>query len=150
MDPVNKFEMAQFVLMSRLGAFLFHGFLIINGNVLGVPTIQPIKDTLNAVFPCNALYHPFNALAKKLEQGLKALSGASRAVNAMAAAFLFGIAISYLVFLIYFLYPLAAVHGTSIWPMLWPSIAFAVLTLALPALFFRALGIRPKSSVTKP
>src|SRR5437870_4214315 len=54
-------DMARFVLMSILGAVLFHCFLRGYSRVFGMPDINSVKDTLNGVFAYNAVYHPYNA-----------------------------------------------------------------------------------------
>jgi hypothetical protein len=146
-DPVIKHDMAQFALMSILGALLLHGFLTLWSQFPGTPKLGSVHETLNAVFAYNAFYHPFNALALQSQRGLKALVGINRRTSLFAAGMMFLVAIFYCVTLVYLLHPLAVLHGTTLVQMLWICLAFlATFVVALVA-FFLLLGVSPTSAI---
>ena len=142
-NDVKKFQvdMAQFVVLSILGGFLFHGFLDVYAAVFGSPPISSVKDTLNAVFAYNAVYHPFNAFANKINRGAKMLAPLGGAPSAVAVALFVGLTVFYFGAPFYLLYALAAVHQTSIGSMILPSVAFVAVFIASFVLFFLSWGL---------
>ena len=142
-DPkeVDPSDMASFVLLSIMGGLLFHGFLLVYDKVIGKIEIGSVKDTLNAVFAYNAIYHPFNAALKQVSKALRVIARAGRACALVAAMLFFLIAAFYFGGIIYFLYPLAAVHGTTMTYMLGPSLLIIVSFFVLIALVARITGV---------
>jgi hypothetical protein len=137
---VKKFQvdMAQFVMGSIAGAIFLHGFLKVYNQVFGTPTIGSVKDTLNGIFAYNAIYHPMNAVLQQIGRGANALVGLG--ANLVGGVLLVGVVVVYLVSGIFLLYPLAAVHQTSIGSLILPCLVFVAFFFLLFALFFLALG----------
>jgi hypothetical protein len=148
-DPISKPDMAQFAIVSILGGLLLHGFLLVYAQLAGDPRIGSVKETLNAVFAYNALYHPFNAVALQLQRGARSLAGTTRAASILAAVTMLLIAVAHGATVIYLIYPLAALHGTTMTHMLWLCLAFLMVVLAGCVLILLALGLSPKSLLSR-
>ena len=94
----DSLDMARFLLLSVAGALTFHVFLVFYSYAFSPPRPYTVKDTLNAMFAYNAVYHPWAAFTKQIQRGLNFIAGAniSRAATLVAALLLFALALLHL------------------------------------------------------
>jgi hypothetical protein len=146
-DPVDKVDMARFVLLSIVIIFPLHGVFLIYSSIFGLPAIHSIKDTLNGAFACNAVCQPLVALSIKLQlilsnrlqDVISYFGGVRKTAKNGTLVLSSGIEV---LSVVYFLYALAAVHGVSIWSMVWPFLSFVILSAPFYGLWIwlRSIG----------
>jgi hypothetical protein len=139
----KKFDvnMAQFVIMTILGAVLFHCFLILYSRIFGTPEIRSIKDSLNGIFAYNSVYYPFHALMLVVRRGANAMSKWGPVGLIYAGVLEITVGVALLGSLIYLLFALASVHQLSIASLVLPSLAFFLVLTTLFVGFFAAAGL---------
>ncbi len=132
-NPLSKEspEILAFVVLSILGAVVFHLALLLYHTINPSSSIGNIKDTLNAVFAIGAVYNPINALLKQVQRIAKMVAPISRGCALTAVGIQLTAALLYFAFTYYYLYAFAAMHGTSKWYISLPLILFALLGLVI-------------------
>jgi hypothetical protein len=147
-DPVSSSDMAQFAILSILGGLAAHGFLILYSKAFKTP-IGSVKETLNAVFAYNALYHPFDALSEHVRRGAKAIPVATKGAFIVAGLMLLIVGLSRFLSSVYLIYAMAALHHTTFGQMLWINIVFVLSFFAVFFAFFQALGVSPRTVLSQ-
>lgn len=138
-SSIKEIEVASFVFLSVFGAMIFHFVLFVYNSILGKEMIGNIKDTLNAVFAYNALYHPINAILQRISNFLNEIArkyNFSKFLIIMVAILLFIISLTYFASLIYLLYCLAVLHDTSILYMIGPALILIIPTLIVTISYY--------------
>lgn len=136
-DDNLKMDMAGFILLSITGALLFHAFLVGYHKIFSGTEIGNVKDSFNAVFAANAIYHPINAALKQVQRGAKQLAEASTSLSVIGSALYLIISALYFATTYYFIFAFARTHGTSLKYQLGMMVAFTlVLTIAVFAVTF--------------
>ena len=151
-NPLSKEnpEILAFVVLSILGALVFHFALLLYHKLNPSSSIGNVKDTLNAVFAIGAVYNPLNALLKQVQRIAKMMAPISPGCALTAAGIQFMAALIYFGIIYYYLHAFAAVHGTSNWYISPPLILFASLGLVLGILLiFQARSTKESPAVAE-
>jgi len=131
LEGIVNVDMASFVVLSIAGGVYFHGCLVAYHKLFPTTGVGNIKDTLNAVFAVNAIFHPLNALLKQTQRVGNVIGRMSRGFAIIGAGLMFCVSAIYFAFVYYWIYALAGVHGTTRKYMIAPMVLAGAIPTAL-------------------
>lgn len=115
-DPIagHGADMARYAIVSILGAIVGHVLLVAASRLLGGEELGGLRVTMNAALAWNAVYHPLNAMLQLARRSAEKAHLARLLRPGAGRLLVISLGVLPHLLNVYWIYALAAVHGTTV------------------------------------